>query len=229
MSTIYQMYILYISVCYLSYKTGSSWDHLWHPGLKLHFQSKRSSVANLIDKEWFWNILLLVKDGTKFTLNCVSYSKLPLGRTSEWHLLLQLFSNSHLLSKGSVNVIISKKRFSVSPFPYGSINTPQLLKVYKFFLCIVGKNTFTKGPHWPEISSFAQGVLMPALSIGHLQHFFSWFCEPATSQLSRTTYKLLPAKGILRHSSMEERGFDLFLSDKSLQSPKTTAGMKCNL
>lgn len=76
--------------------------------------------------------------GQKFPFNCVSHRTPHLKGAPEWLFLFQRFSNSHPLSKRSVNVILSYQGFSASPSAYGSLrHTTSSHKYFLFPLCLL--------------------------------------------------------------------------------------------
>ena len=107
------------------------------PGPKLHFQSTKVFNNYLL---WPGRIpnYSLSDGGQKFPFNCVSHRTPHLKGAPEWLFLFQWFSNSHPLSKRSINVIQSYQGFSASPSPYGSLrHTTSSHKYFLFPLCLL--------------------------------------------------------------------------------------------
>ena len=90
-------------------------------------QSNRASIITFSDQEGFQTILFLVKECANIPLNCISHRTPHLKGTSEWLLLFQWSSNTHPLSKRSVNVILSQWSFTGSPCTYGSLRYINIL------------------------------------------------------------------------------------------------------
>lgn len=87
--------------------------------------------------------------GQKFPFNCVSHRTPHLKGAPEWLFLFQWFSNSHPLSKRSINVIQSYQGFSASPSPYGSLrHTTSSHKYFLFSLCLLGNKAFSNAHIW---------------------------------------------------------------------------------